>query len=74
MIAIINQKKKNKKGQTLYHLKSNHKFICKFWHRREEGLDICLLKASEEAKRVYDKEVLESLNKLIDMFPTPSKS
>ena len=46
MIAIINQNKKNKKGETLYHLKINHTFICDFWHDRSEGLSACLINAA----------------------------
>jgi len=46
MIAIINQNKKNKKGETLYHLKINHEFICDFYHNRSEGLSACLIQAA----------------------------
>jgi len=46
MIAIINQNKLNKKGETLYHIKINHKFISKFYHKRSDGLYECLNKAS----------------------------
>jgi len=46
MIAIINQNKKNKKGETLYHLKINHEFICYFYHDRSEGLSACLITAA----------------------------
>jgi len=66
MIAIINQAKRNHKGETLYHLKINHELICEFWHKWEDGLAECLLKASKEVfiQEAHKKfRFLESENK-----------
>jgi lysophospholipid acyltransferase (LPLAT)-like uncharacterized protein len=60
MIAIINQNKKNKKGETLYHLKINHEFICDFWHDQSEGLSACLFKA---ARKVFLKNHMDTKEK-----------
>ena len=63
MIAIINQNKKNKKGETLYHLKINHEFICDFYHDRSEGLSACLIQAARMVMLKKHMEGMEYLEK-----------
>jgi len=47
MIAIINQQKKNKHGETLYFVLINNNKITEFYHKREYGLAACLRKAGD---------------------------
>jgi hypothetical protein len=64
MIAIINQGVKGKQGKTLYSLKINHQLIGEFWHRREDGLEKCLIEASKEAKKAELARVQELINNI----------
>lgn len=48
MIAIVNVSKNLKlKGRQTYSLRINNKEICRFFHNREESLDVCLEKAAK---------------------------
>ena len=46
MIKIVNTKE-TRNEETRYHIKINDDYITGFWHKREDGLAICLLKASK---------------------------
>lgn len=61
MIAIINQKKKNKRGETLYNLQINKELIATFYHNRSKGLSECLQKAVEAARKYETKKLMEEL-------------
>lgn len=56
MIAIVNISDVFKeKGLQKYSLRINDKEICRFLHKREEGLAMCLLTASK-AVEIWEKE------------------
>lgn len=54
MLGIVNQDKKNEKGETLYTLQINHHVLTQFYHKRSEGLSVCLEKAMKAAEG-YEK-------------------
>ena len=51
MIAIINQNKRNKKGETLYYVRINKLYVTEFYHKRDYGLAECLRLASLAVKK-----------------------
>lgn len=52
MIAIVNTEpfEINKRKEIFYELKINNKPLCRFKHKRSEGLIVCLEKAVEKLK------------------------
>ena len=65
MIAIVNVSNNDSAfGVHEYELRINLKVIARFEHVREEGLSVCLQKASEAAKKARWKEVGEMLKAL----------
>jgi len=61
MIAIINQKK-DKDDKALYWVQINNKFVCEFYHKREDGLGMCLLEASKAVEKSKWLNIIESFN------------
>ena len=65
MIAIVNiDKRKRKTGLHIYEVRINHDVICRFTHKREDGLATCLRLASEaveEQQWAEDAKMLEEL-------------
>lgn len=65
MIAIVNvDKNPRKTGLHTYEVRINHDVICRFTHKREDGLATCLRLASEaveEKKWAKDVKALEEL-------------
>jgi hypothetical protein len=63
MIAIINLGTNPKPhGTHEYVIRINHHEICKFKHRRENGLAVCLKKASEAVENMDIDRMLEDLH------------
>ena len=58
MIAIINKKVKNREGDTLYYVQINDMKVSEFWHKREDGLETCLKKASQSTPSQRELENL----------------
>jgi hypothetical protein len=63
VIAIFNTKTKTKDGKTVYQVQINDDLICRFKHKRSDGLGICLLEASKAVERAKWKDA----QKLIEM-------
>ena len=65
MIAIVNiDKNPRKTGLHTYEVRINHDVICRFTHKRENGLATCLRLASEaveEHKWTEDARMLEMI-------------
>lgn len=62
MIAIVNQQKKNDKGETLYLLKINSSVIASFYHLESDGLTKCLEHAMYAARFVQMIAAREHFN------------
>jgi hypothetical protein len=63
MIAIINLgTNPNPYGIHEYVVRINQREICKFKHRRETGLAVCLKKASEAVENMDIDRMLEGLH------------
>ncbi|GAH01198.1 unnamed protein product [marine sediment metagenome] len=73
MIAIINQGKKNKAGETLYNLQINNKLITTFYHYRELGLRRCLERAAIAMEPIESKELMEHVGKILTKSCTKTK-
>ena len=56
MIAIINQNYKNEKGEDLYFVKVNGKYISRFYHKRKDGITKCLRIASNSTVEKISRE------------------
>ena len=66
MIAIVNiDDNPRLEGEHLYVVKINKKEICRFTHRREDGLSQCLFKAS---KAVAHNAVDAELERIITLI------
>lgn len=58
MIVIINVSKEPKlKGVHEYEVRINREVICKFKHKREEGLDVCLTRAAKAVEEIHWKQL-----------------
>jgi len=65
MIAIVNVSDSDSAfGVHEYELRINSKVIARFEHVREEGLEICLQKASEAARNAKWQEIAAVLKEL----------
>lgn len=59
MIAIINRSPNKFTGVCRYDLMINNKLVATFEHLREEGLAVCLKKASEAAEKAKWEDVVK---------------
>lgn len=66
MIAIINIGNENKAGETKYQVKVNSQLITTFFHKRSDGMAICL----EKASKAVEKQKHLELFKLLKQFET----
>jgi hypothetical protein len=70
LIAIVNQQVQNEKGETEYAVKINHSKIATFYHKREDGLEMCLSKATKAVGEAFSPENLEETSaKLAPVLP-----
>jgi hypothetical protein len=52
MIAIVNIDENPRAfGEHLYSLRINQRELCKFKHKREDGISTCLMKAAKEIEK-----------------------
>jgi len=57
LIAILNISEKYGKGKQRYRVQINKKFITEFDHNFEDGLAVCLRKASEAVEKIPTVEL-----------------
>ena len=51
MIAIVNIGGPDGNGEHSYSVRINRNEICRFTHRREDGLELCLLRAAQAVQK-----------------------
>ena len=61
MIAIVNISPDPKPfGEHIYALRINHREICQFTHKREDGLAVCLMAAAKAVDRKSQMDFIKS--------------
>ena len=74
MIAIINtgsSRNSSAPDERIYELKINHEIITTFKHKRNDGLAVCLQKASEAVAKweaTRDRRQNEELREMFDLL------
>ena len=51
MIAIVNVSGPDGNGEHSYSVRINRDEICRFTHRREDGLELCLFRAAQAVQK-----------------------
>ena len=65
MIAIVNIGGPDGNGEDRYSVRINRDEICRFTHRREDGLELCLLRAAQAVQKRNSLSMADICNSVL---------